>query len=29
MAQVGTFRALLLIKGKKDIDYFLTITASE
>jgi hypothetical protein len=29
MARVGTFRALPLIKGRKDRDYFPTITASE
>ena len=29
MARAGALRALLLIKGRKDRDYFLTITTSE
>ena len=29
MAQVGALRALPLIKGKKDRDYFLIIAASK
>ena len=29
MAQAGALKALLLIKSRKDRDYFLTVTTSE